>query len=175
MFPNLTIREAAPADIPLILEFIRGIAVYEKLEHQFVATAESLQEELFGERPAAEVILVFADDATDSAAARESSASVPVAYAVFFHNFSTFLGRKGLYLEDIFVKPEFRRRGIGRVLLRHLAKLAVERGCGRFEWTVLDWNTPAIEFYQGLGADVLPDWRICRLTGDALLRVAGAI
>ena len=158
MISNLTTRPATVGDVPLILEFIRGIAIYEKLEHQFVATEELLQTELFGERPVAEVLLVFADDA-------------PAAYAVFFHNYSTFLGRRGLYLEDIFVKPEFRRRGIGRMLLKHLAKLAVERCCGRFEWTVLDWNTPAIKFYEELGAEVLPEWRICRLTGDALNRL----
>lgn len=172
MPPHLTIRAATPADIPLLLEFIRGIATYEKLEHQFVATAELLREELFGQQPAAEVILVFAGESSANTLSRESSTVVPVAYAVFFHNFSTFLGRRGLYLEDIFVQPEFRRQGIGRVLLRHLAKVAVERGCGRFEWTVLDWNASAIEFYQGLGAEVLPDWRICRLTSDALHRLA---
>ena len=159
MLSNLTIRPATVVDVPLILEFIRGIAIYEKLEHQFVATEALLRTELFGERPVAEVLLVFTGEA-------------PVAYAVFFHNFSTFLGRRGLYLEDIFVKPEFRRRGIGRVLLQRLAKIAVERGCGRFEWTVLDWNTPAIEFYKELGAQILPEWRICRMTGDALRRLA---
>jgi len=161
MLSNLTIRPAISADTPLILEFIRGIAIYEKLEHQVVATEELLRAELFGDRPVAEVLLVFTDE-------------TPVAYAVFFHNYSTFLGRRGLYLEDIFVKPEFRRHGIGRMLLQHLARLAVDRCCGRFEWTVLDWNTPAIKFYEELGADVLPEWRICRLTGASLQRLAEA-
>jgi len=165
MHGDLTIHTATAADIPLILEFIHGIAAYEKLEDQVVTTAELLRTELFSDRPSAEVLLVFAGG-------QNSPASVPVAYAVFFHNFSTFLGRKGLYLEDIFVKPEYRRQGIGRLLLRHLAKLAVDRGCGRFEWTVLDWNAPAIKFYEDLGAEVLSEWRICRMTGDSLQRLA---
>jgi GNAT superfamily N-acetyltransferase len=155
---GLEIRPATEGDVPLILSLIRGIAEYEKLLHEVVATEATLAASLFGEHPAAEVLLGFAEE-------------TPVAYAVFFHNFSTFLGTRGLYLEDLFVLPGFRGRGYGKTLLLHLARLAKERGCGRFEWSVLDWNEPAIGFYENLGADVLPDWRICRLTGPALDRL----
>lgn len=158
---GLEIRPATEGDVPLILSLIRGIAEYEKLLHEVVATEATLAASLFGEHPAAEVLLGFAEE-------------TPVAYAVFFHNFSTFLGTRGLYLEDLFVKPGFRGRGYGKSLLLHLARLAKERNCGRFEWSVLDWNEPAIGFYEALGADVLPDWRICRLAGPALERVAGS-
>jgi GNAT superfamily N-acetyltransferase len=138
---------------------IKGLAEYEQLSHQVVATEESLRASLFGARPAAEVILAY-DDQT------------AVGFALFFHNFSTFLGQSGLYLEDLFVVPAWRGRGVGRRLLNHLASIAIERGCGRMEWCVLDWNESAIGFYQRLGARVLDDWRICRLTGDALARAA---
>jgi GNAT superfamily N-acetyltransferase len=154
---TLEIRIATAADVPLILHFIRGIAEYEKLSHEVVATEEGLAEVLFGPRPAAEVLLAF----------WEGKAA---GFAVFFHNFSTFLGRRGLYLEDLFVDPTLRGKGIGKALLHRLGALAVERGCGRFEWTVLDWNEPAIRFYESQGAKVLPDWRICRVTGSALDR-----
>jgi GNAT superfamily N-acetyltransferase len=157
---DLSLRLATPDDVPVILDFIRALARYEKLEHQVTADEARLRESLFGPRPAAEALLGY-------------SGAEPVAFAVFFHNFSTFLGRRGLYLEDVFVKPECRGQGHGRTILRYLARLAVERGCGRFEWTVLDWNTPAIEFYRAQGADVLPDWRVCRVTGDALIRMSG--
>jgi GNAT superfamily N-acetyltransferase len=155
------IRPAAPADIPLILGFIRSLAEYEKLLHEFEATPAQLEAQLFpaGGRPAAECVLAFADGA-------------PAGFAIFFTNFSTFLAKPGLYLEDLFVKPELRGRGIGKSLLLHLARLANQRGCGRMDWTVLDWNEPAIRFYDSIGARKLDDWRICRLTGEALARYA---
>jgi GNAT superfamily N-acetyltransferase len=156
---HLTIRPAAEPDLPLVLDFIRGLADYERLSHLVTATEETLRESLFGARPGAEVLLAF-----DRAAA--------VGFAVFFHNFSTFLGRRGLWLEDLYVKPECRRKGYGRALLLHVARIAHERGCGRFEWAALDWNTPAIDFYQSLGAVALDDWTIFRVTGAALERLA---
>lgn len=142
-----------------MLAMIEALAEYEKLRHLCVATEAGLRTALFGVRPAAEVVLGW-------------QGTTPVAFALFFHTFSTFLGRKGLYLEDLFVQPAFRRRGYGRALLVHLARIAVERGCGRFEWAVLDWNAPAIRFYESLGAAILPDWRICRVTGPALDKLA---
>jgi GNAT superfamily N-acetyltransferase len=138
---------------------IEALADYERLRHLCVATESGLSEALFGAKPAAEVALGWED-------------ARPVAFALFFHNFSTFLGRKGLYLEDLFVQPACRGRGYGRALLVHLARIAVERGCGRFEWAVLDWNASAIGFYESLGATVLPNWRITRVTGAALDRLA---
>jgi GNAT superfamily N-acetyltransferase len=150
---------ARPEDLPHVLSMIEALADYEKLGHLCVATEASLRNALFGPRPEAEVILGW-------------EGSRPVAFALFFHNFSTFLGRKGLYLEDLFVQPAFRRRGYGRALLVQLARIAVERDCGRFEWAVLDWNAPAIEFYQSLGAAIMPDWRISRVTGPALYKLA---
>lgn len=152
-----TLRAATSADLPLILEFIRGLAAYEKLLDEVEATEEKLRATLFGPRPAAECVLAFADDA-------------PAGFAIFFTNYSTFLAKPGLYLEDLFVKPEFRGQGLGKALLLHLAKLANARGCGRMEWTVLDWNQPAIDFYESLGAERKTDWTICRLTGAALER-----
>jgi GNAT superfamily N-acetyltransferase len=154
------IRSARPDDVPAVLSLIRELARYEKLEHEVVGTEEDLREHLFGTHPRAEVALV--EDGGDIAA-----------FALFFHNYSTFLCKPGLYLEDLFVLPEHRRKGYGRALLGHLAKLAVERGCGRFEWAVLDWNEPAIAFYRSLGARMLDDWRIFRVTGEALGRLAG--
>jgi hypothetical protein len=138
---------------------IEALADYENLRHLCVATEDGLRQSLFGPRPAAEVLLGWEGPA-------------PVAFALFFHNFSTFLGRKGLYLEDLFVRPDFRGRGYGRAVLVQLARIAVERGCGRFEWAVLDWNAPAIGFYESLGATVMPDWRISRVTGPALEKLA---
>jgi len=152
----------APArrqDVPVILALIQGLAEYERLSHEVVATTDKLEASLFGPGPAAEVVLAWAGGEA-------------VGFALFFHNYSTFLARRGLYLEDLFVVPEWRGRGVGRRLLTHLAKIAVERGCGRFEWSVLSWNEPAVGFYQKLGADVMEDWRICRVTGDALVRLA---
>lgn len=159
MDSTVVIRSAVETDVPLILELIRGLAEYEKLLPEVEATEAKVRETLFGARPAAECLLAFVGP-------------VPAGFAVCFTNYSTFLAKPGIYLEDLFVKPEFRRRGVGKALLLHLAKLANARGCGRLEWTVLDWNEPAIRFYQSLGAKVMPDWRVCRLTGDALARYA---
>jgi GNAT superfamily N-acetyltransferase len=158
---NDTVR-IAPArehDVAVILSLITALAEYEKLSHHVVATEADLHKWLFGDDAVAEVVIAW-------------TAEQAVGFALFFHNFSTFLGRPGLYLEDLFVVPEWRGRGVGKRLLTHLAALAVERGCGRFEWSVLDWNTPAIEFYRRMGATVLDDWRICRVTGDALAALA---
>jgi GNAT superfamily N-acetyltransferase len=157
MSDPFTIRPATESDLPLLLQFIRDLAEYEKLSHECVADEAKLRAAMFGPRACAEALLGFAD-------------GEPAAFAVFFQNFSTFLARPGIYLEDLFVRPAFRRRGYAKALLAHLAREANRRGCGRFEWTVLDWNRPAIEFYESLGAKVLPDWRVCRLTGDALER-----
>jgi GNAT superfamily N-acetyltransferase len=154
-----TLRPATPADLPAIVGLIRELAVFEKLEHLVVVTPESLQPHLFGPRPAAEAVV------------GEVGGEV-VAFALFFTNFSTFLGKPGLYLEDLYVQPAHRGSGLGKALLRHLGALAVARGCGRFEWSVLDWNQNAIEFYEKMGATVMPDWRICRVTGPELLAYA---
>lgn len=157
----LHIRPATADDITLILSFIRALAEYEKLTHEVEATEEKLRETLFSEKPAAECVLAYADDS-------ESAAPVPAGFALYFTNYSTFLAKPGLYLEDLFVRPEFRGRGIGKALLLHLAQLANQRGYGRMEWSVLDWNQPAIEFYESLGARRLREWQICRLTGPTL-------
>ena len=157
--PGFSIAPAAPADVPEIVDMIRALAEYERLAHLCVATEADLVRHLFATPPRIEVLL-----------GRENGR--PACFALFFHNFSTFLGKPGLYLEDLFVRPEFRRQGYGRAMLGELARLAVERGCGRFEWSVLDWNAPAIGFYQSLGASVLPDWRITRVTGPALAALA---
>ncbi len=159
MSDTFRIRGATPADVKLILELIRELAEYEKLAHQVVATEEDIRNSLFGPRPAAECLVAEFDGA-------------PAGFALFFHNFSTFLGKPGIYLEDLYVKPELRGKGIGRKLLAHLAALAVSRGCGRFEWAVLDWNEPAIGFYRSIGARMLDDWKINRLTGEALEKLA---
>lgn len=151
------IRAAIPADLPLILAFIRALADYEKLSHEVEATEEKLRATLFTAKPAAECILAFVD-------------GTPAGFAIFFTNYSTFLAKPGLYLEDLFVNPEFRSQGIGKSLLLHLAQLANTRDCGRMEWAVLDWNQPAIDFYESLGAQRLRAWQICRLTGPALAR-----
>jgi GNAT superfamily N-acetyltransferase len=154
------IRAATPDDVPLILRFIRELAAYERLAHEVVATEEGLRDTLFGPRPYAEVVI--AEVAGEAAG-----------FALFFHNYSTFLGRPGIYLEDLYVRPEMRGGGTGRTLLAHLARLAVERGCGRLEWWVLDWNEPAIRFYRQLGAQPMDDWTVFRVAGDALTRLAG--
>ena len=153
------LRPATRADVPTILRLIRALAEYEKLAHEVVATEAALAETLFGARPAAEVLL-----------AEEGGRAV--GFALFFQNYSTFLARPGIYLEDLFVEPASRGHGVGKALLAAVAKLAVERNCGRFEWSVLDWNAPAIGFYQSLGAKPLDDWTIMRLTGAALQRLA---
>lgn len=157
---DFRIEQAKKKDVPLIHSFIRELAEYERLSHEVVATEASLRETLFGERPAAEVIIGYDRD-------------VAVGFALFFHNFSTFLSRRGLYLEDLYVRPEFRGKGLGRAMLVHLARLARARDCGRFEWAVLDWNEPAIKFYRSLGAAAMDDWTTFRLTGEALDRLAG--
>jgi len=156
---GLRIEAATERDVPVILELINGIAEYERLSHEVVATEDSLRESLFGARPGAEVAIGYAG-------------SEAVGFAVYFHNYSTFLGRAGLYLEDLFVKPQWRRRGFGRQLLAHVAWVAVERGCGRLEWAVLDWNEPAIRFYKNLGARPMDEWTVYRMTGEALERLA---
>jgi GNAT superfamily N-acetyltransferase len=153
----IDVRNAGPSDVPLVLAFIRELAAYEKLSSQVVATAEAVRETLFGARPAAETLIAELD-------------GQPAGFAIFFQNYSTFLGRPGIYLEDLFVKPALRRQGVGRALFSRVARLAVERACGRFEWSVLDWNEPAIAFYRSLGAVPLSDWTVFRLTGDALTR-----
>jgi len=150
-----TLRPARPEDLPAIVGLITELAVFEKLEHLVVVTPESLRPHLFGPRPVAEAVV------------GEVGGQV-VAFALFFTNFSTFLGQPGLYLEDLYVQPAHRGTGLGKALLQHLGAQAVERGCGRFEWSVLDWNQRAIDFYEAMGASVMPDWRICRLTGDKL-------
>ena len=155
---SVRLRPATPADVDTILGLIRGLAEYENLLDRVVATPDKLADTLFGAQPAAEVLLAELDGQVQS-------------FALFFHNYSTFLAQRGLYLEDLFVRPEARGRGVGKALLKALAELAVQRGCGRFEWSVLDWNQSAIDFYQAMGATVMPDWRICRVTGEALTRL----
>ncbi len=154
---NIHIAPATEADISLILSFIKGLAEYERLLNEVVATEEILRENLFGSKRYAEVIIA-------------RYGNEPAGFAIFFHNFSTFLGRPGIYLEDLFVLPKFRKKGIGRMLFAYLARLAVERKCGRLEWAVLEWNKPAIGFYEKMGAVCLDDWRVFRLTGKALER-----
>jgi GNAT superfamily N-acetyltransferase len=156
---QFSIRPATAADITHIQSMIMELAVFEKLEHQVVSTEDLLHEGLFGERPSCEAIVGEEDGKV-------------ICFALFFHNFSTFLTRKGLYLEDLYVLQSHRGKGYGTRMLRHLAQIAVQRACGRFEWSVLDWNEPAIQFYKAMGADVMPDWRICRVTGDTLSALA---
>jgi GNAT superfamily N-acetyltransferase len=152
---DFQIKSATEQDVSVILKFIKGLAEYEKLAHEVIATEASLRESLFGPRPAAEVVIAYAG-------------VEPAGFALFYQNYSTFLGRPGLYLEDLFVLPEWRGCGLGRQLLTYIARLAVTRGCGRLEWAVLDWNEPAIRFYQGLGARPMNEWTVYRLTGEAL-------
>ncbi len=158
--PTFAIRTATAADVPVILQLIHDLAEYERAPDEVVATAEGLQEALFGAQPAAEVLL-------------GEEAGAPVCFALFFHNFSTWLGRRGLYLEDLFVRPDVRGKGYGRALLVRLAEIARERECGRMEWAVLDWNEPAIQFYRKLGARPNDDWTIFRLTRDGIADLAG--
>lgn len=156
---GLRVRNASEEDVPLILDLIRELAEYEKLSHEVVATEDGLRRSLFGERPAAEVLIGEFEGR-------------PAAFALFFHNFSTFLGKPGIYLEDLYVRPRFRGRGMGKAMLVRLAKLARERGCGRLEWSVLDWNEPSISFYESLGAVAMTDWTVYRVTGEALNSLA---
>ena len=153
------IRDATISDVPIILHLIRDLATYERAPNDVVATEQRLREVLFGPEPSAKVVLIFEGEEA-------------IGFAVYFFNFSTWLGRPGLYLEDLFVKPETRGRGYGRALLVHLAKIARDHGCGRMEWAVLDWNEPAIQFYRKLGATPLEDWTVFRLTQDGINRLA---
>jgi GNAT superfamily N-acetyltransferase len=159
MMASIRIVPAQVDDVPVILRMIKALAEYEQLTHEVVATEEDLRQSLFGPRPAGEVLLAYSGD-------------MPIGFALFFHNFSTFLGRHGLYLEDLFVVPEWRGRGVGKQLLAHVASIAESRNCGRMEWAVLDWNESAIAFYQRMGAHVLDEWRLCRLTGHELRAAA---
>ncbi|OEZ94512.1 GNAT family N-acetyltransferase [Duganella phyllosphaerae] len=156
---ELIIRPAEPADIPAIFGMIFELAVFEKLEHMVVADEAMLHEALFCDKPTCEAIVGETDGEV-------------VTFALFFHNFSTFLCKKGLYLEDLYVKQSMRGRGYGKQMLVALAQIATERDCGRFEWSVLDWNASAISFYEGMGATIMPDWRICRVTGEALTQLS---
>ncbi len=156
---NFTIRPATIVDVPIILQLIRDLATYERAPNEVTATEAQLIAVLFGEKPVAEVLLAFEDE-------------MPIGFAVFFRNFSTWLGKPGLYLEDLFVKPEARRKGYGRALLIYLARIARDRGCGRMEWAVLDWNEPAIQFYKKIGARPLDEWQIFRLTRDGIAKLA---
>ena len=156
---DFTIRPANPADVPVILQLIRDLATYERAPNDVSATEEQLSRVLFGPKPAAEVLLGWEGE-------------TPVGFAVFFHNFSTWLGRPGLYLEDLFVRPEKRGRGYGRALLVDLARIARDRGCGRMEWAVLDWNDPAMQFYRKLGAKPMDEWTVFRLTSDGISTLA---
>ena len=156
---TLSIRPATPADLPLIAQFIRDLADYEKLAHEVRFDEAKLGEKLFGQRPSAEVVIGEID-------------GVPQGFALFFHNFSTFEGRPGLYLEDLFVRPEARGSGLGKALLAHLAKLCTERDCARLEWSVLDWNAPSIGFYKSLGARMMDEWTVMRVDGEALAKLA---
>lgn len=158
---TLTIRSATPADLPLIAQFIRDLADYEKLAHEVRFDDAKLGEKLFGDRPYAEVVIGELD-------------GTPQGFALFFHNFSTFEGRPGIYLEDLFVRPEARGSGLGKALLIHLAKLCTQRDCARLEWSVLDWNAPSIGFYQSLGARMMDEWTVMRVDGDALASLAGS-
>jgi GNAT superfamily N-acetyltransferase len=165
--PNDTIRirRAEEGDLPLILDFIQQLAEYERLRDSCVASEQKLRETLFADPPAAEVIIALVDE-------------TPMGFALFFHNYSTFLAQRGIYLEDLFVKPEGRGRGVGRALLSELARIAIERDCGRLEWAVLDWNKPAIDFYNRIGARQLSEWQIFRVKGaslDALARTVADV
>jgi GNAT superfamily N-acetyltransferase len=156
---DIRLESATRNDVPIILRFIRELAEYEKLSHEVVATDETLRASLFGPRPAAEAVIAYAG-------------SEPVGFALYFHTFSTFLGRPGLYLEDLYVTPAWRSRGVGRRLLAFVARVAVERECGRLEWSVLDWNEPALAVYRRIGARPLDEWTVQRLTGEALRALA---
>jgi GNAT superfamily N-acetyltransferase len=157
--PRIVLRFATADDVALILDFIRQLADYENLSHEVVADEDLLRQTLFGERQVAEVVIATYEDE-------------PAGFALFFHNFSTLLGRPGIYLEDLFVIPKIRGRGIGRILLSFLAKIAVDRGCGRLDWWVLDGNEPAIRFYERLGAQAMDEWTVFRVTGDTLEELA---
>jgi len=156
---KFAMRAAKEKDVPVILSFIKELAEYERLSHDVVATEEKLRQTLFGDHPYAEIVLAF-------------YAEQPVGFALFFHNYSTFLARPGIYLEDLYIRPHMRGKGFGKALLKHLAKIATDRQCGRLEWSVLNWNEPAIRFYQSLGARPMDEWTLFRVTGDALKELA---
>lgn len=158
---NFTIKPATAQDIPLILQFIKELAEYEKLAHEVTATEADLQKTLFGDKPHAEVIIAYEGKA-------------PIGFALFFHSYSTFLGKPGIYLEDLYVRPEYRGKSYGKKLLAHLAKLTKQRDCGRLEWSVLDWNEPSIQFYKKLGAKPMDEWTGFRVTDDALDKLAAS-
>lgn len=157
---DFTIRAAIENDVAVILALIRELAEYEHLAHEVTATAEDIRRSLFGDRPVAEALI-------------GDYRGVPISFALFFYSYSTFLGKAGIYLEDLYVQPQYRRNGFGRQMLAHIARLAKERNCGRFEWSVLDWNEPAIRTYEGLNARPMKEWILYRLTGEALDRLAG--
>lgn len=159
MSSELNLRPATPDDVSVLFNLIVALAEYEKLSHAVTGNVESLKEHLFGSKPYVEAIIA-------------EYGGKAVGFALFFHNYSTFLTKPGIYLEDLFVLPEYRRNGIGKQILTYLAQLATSRDCGRLEWSVLDWNESAIAFYENMGASVLPDWRICRVTGDTLAKLA---
>jgi len=159
---NLNLRFAEETDVDIILRLIRGLADYERLSHEVTADAETLRRSLFGARCIAEVVIAEVD-------------GTPVGFALFFHNFSTFLGLPGIYIEDVYIEPAWRGKGLGQALLSHVARLAKERGCGRLEWAVLDWNEPAISFYKKLGARPLDDWTIFRVAGSALDKLGSTL
>jgi GNAT superfamily N-acetyltransferase len=159
MSSEVILRPATRSDVPVLFDLIKALAEYEKLSDAVIGSATDLEGHLFGDRPFAEAILAECEGRV-------------VGWALFFHNYSTFLTQPGIYVEDLFVLPEFRGRGIGKSLIVYLANLTVERGCGRLEWSVLDWNELAIGFYKGIGADVMPDWRICRVAGESLTSLA---
>ncbi len=158
---DTNIKSATIEDVPLILTFIKELAEFEKLLHEVTATEAILRETLFGDNPKAEVIIAY-------------YGNNPIGFALFFHNFSTFLGKPGIYLEDLYVKPEVRGRGVGKKMLQYLAQLTLERNCGRLEWWVLDWNQQAIDFYRSIGAIAMDEWTVQRVTGDALKKLAQA-
>ena len=158
---SISIRPASPDDVPLVLEFIRELAIYDRLEHEMQATTADLAAALFGAHPCAEVVFACLD-------------GVPVGYALFFQTFSSFIGKPGIWLEDLFIRPQVRGRGIGRRLLAWLARTTLERGCARLDWAVLDWNAPSIAFYQGIGAVAQDDWITMRVSGADLARLAAS-
>ncbi|HEY9813349.1 MAG TPA: GNAT family N-acetyltransferase [Candidatus Sericytochromatia bacterium] len=159
MTTGLIVRSATPADVPAIFNLIQALAEYEKLSHAVTGNPENLEQHLFGSKPYAEAIIAEYEEKS-------------VGFALFFHNYSTFLTQPGIYLEDLFVLPQYRRQGIGKALLTYLAKLAVSRDCGRLEWSVLDWNESAIAFYKSMGASILDEWRICRVNDESLITMA---